>query len=116
MSRDAATIYADLHEAMRRKRIGHYTRRGCGRTPDRFEKIDPERVVYDFSDLMIQRRQDAQAWDQAGRQGLPDIAVMRNHGFDLAAEDWLVSDRCALVWSQPDQPEPLEQVVFIDRC
>ena len=113
MSRDAARIYADPHEAMRRKRIAHYTRRGFGRTPDGFEKIDPERVVYDFSDLVIQWRQDTQARDQAGRQSLPDIAEMRNHGFDLAAEDRLVSDRCALVWSQPN---PLEQVVFIDRC
>ena len=97
MSRDAATIYADLHEAMRCKRIAHFSRRGLGRTPNEFSKIDPERVAYDFSDLVIQWCQDAQAWDRAGRQGLPDIAAMRNHGFDLAAEDRLVSDRCALV-------------------
>ena len=59
MSRDAATIYADLHEAMRRKRIAHFTRLGFGRTPDGFEKIDAERVVYDFGNLMVQWRQDA---------------------------------------------------------
>ena len=36
MSRDAATIYADLHEAMRLQAHRPLPRRGFGRTPDEF--------------------------------------------------------------------------------